>query len=205
MKQSDISINPANTVPRTVFLVLIYSANIFSCMTTSEKTGISKRDEDRFTALRRLDNIFDNFRQEVERALVRPWSSPFDWNFEFPSLFENRAMTEVRTALCDMVDKGDHYELSVEVPGIEKEKVDVKATKHSVEISGEQKEKTEEKAKNYIYNERSYKSFYRKIHIPEEIVPSKIEAKMDKGILSIRMPKKTPTKAEDEGIKVEVK
>ncbi|MEO9295550.1 MAG: Hsp20/alpha crystallin family protein [Nitrososphaera sp.] len=189
----------------TVFLVLIYSKNMFSHMTTSEKTGISKRDEDRFAALRRLDSIFDNFRQEVERALMRPWSSPFDWNFEFPSLFENRAITDTRMALCDMVDKGDHYELSVEVPGIEKEKIDVKATKHSVEITGEQKEKTEEKAKNYVYNERSYRSFNRRVPMPEEIVPSKIEAKMSNGILNIKLPKKTPTKMEEESTKVEVK
>lgn len=180
-------------------------------MTSSEKTDdISKRneskvaEENRFLALRRLDSIFDNFRREVERTLVRPWSSPFDWNFEFPSLFEE-GQTAIRKALCDMVDKGDHYELSVEVPGIEKEKIDVKATKHSIEITGEQKEKTEEKAKNYVYNERSYRSFYRRVPIPEEIVPSKIEAKMNNGILNIKLPKKTPTKVEEESTKVEVK
>jgi HSP20 family protein len=179
-------------------------------MTSSEKTDIAKRNEsravagDRFLTLRRLDSIFDNFRREVERAIAHPWSSPFDWNFEFPSLFEEEEAT-IRKALCDMVDKGDHYELSVEVPGIEKEKVDVKATKHSIEITGEQKEKMEEKAKNYVYNERSYRSFYRRVPIPEEIVPSKIEAKMNNGVLNIKMPKKTPTKVEDESTKVEVK
>jgi HSP20 family protein len=35
---------------------------------------------------------------------------------------------------------GDKYELQLEMPGIDKDKVDVKATKNSVEISGKQTE-----------------------------------------------------------------
>jgi HSP20 family protein len=53
--------------------------------------------------------------------------------------------------------------------------------------SGE--EEGEDKARNYIYNERSYKSFYRSIPIPEEIIPSKITAKMNNGILKVDVPR----------------
>jgi len=59
-----------------------------------------------------------------------------------------------RVPLCDMIDKGDKYEVQVEVPGIEKEKINVQATKNSLEITGEQSEKIEDKGKNYVYNER---------------------------------------------------
>jgi HSP20 family protein len=69
-----------------------------------------------------------------------------------------------------MVDKGDKYELQLEIPGIDKDKVDVKATKNSIQISAERLEKVE-KNKNYVYNERSYRSFHRKIPVPEEILP----------------------------------
>lgn len=57
----------------------------------------------------------------------------------------------------------------------------------------------------YGWQGRSYKSFRRSIAIPEEIVPSKIEAKMNNGVLMIDGPKKTPTKVEDKVKKVEVK
>jgi HSP20 family protein len=53
----------------------------------------------------------------------------------------------IRTPIFDMVDKEDRYELKVEVPGIEKEKLKLKATKDSIEISGEQS-KEEESADN---------------------------------------------------------
>ena len=54
----------------------------------------------------------------------------------------------------------------------------------------------EGRKKNYIYNERSYRSFYRTIPIPEEILSSEVTAKMNNGILRVDLPKKIPTKAE---------
>jgi len=66
------------------------------------------------------------------------------------------------------------------------------ATEDCVEISGEQSEEEhgEDKGRNYIYNERSYNSFYRSIPTLEEIIPSKISAKMQNGILQVEIPKK---------------
>jgi HSP20 family protein len=160
-------------------------------MTKSGK--IAKRED---KPLAYLDDVFENFRKEMESAL-RPWQS----GFRFPSLFDG----ETRMPLCDMADRGDRFELQVEVPGIEKDRINVKATGHSVEISAEKSEKTEEKKKDYIYSERSHRSFYRKVPVPEEIVPSKIDARMNNGILVVKLPKKNPTKSREEATKVEVK
>lgn len=168
-------------------------------MTTSEKSEYDKTKKEEETSLPRRADSFETFLRNIERNIERAfsgqWPSTFDWRF--PSMpFE--ALAGVRTPLCDMVDKGDRYELQVETPGIEKEKIDLKATRHAIEISGEQSEKMEEKGKNYVYNERSYRSFERRIPIPEEIVPSKVNAKMVDGVLTIELPKKVPTKAEEE-------
>jgi HSP20 family protein len=167
---------------------------------------------------RRMDNIFDTFRRDIEDMMM-PWSSSSSslspssfWDWRFPSLptstEDNQDQIMVRMPIFDMVDKEDRYELKVEVPGIEKEKVKVKAAKDSVEISGEQskEEESEDKRKRFVYNERSYNSFYRKIPIPEEIVSSKVRAKMSNGVLHIELPKKNPTKLEEEeGTTVEIK
>jgi HSP20 family protein len=160
-------------------------------MTKSGK--IAKREA---KPLAYLDDVFENFRKEMESAL-RPWQS----GFKFQSLFDG----ETRMPLCDMADRGDRFELQVEVPGIEKDRIDVKATGHSVEISAEKSEKTEEKKKDYIYSERSHRSFYRKVPVPEEIVPSKIDARMNNGMLVVKLPKRNPAKSGKEATKVEVK
>lgn len=160
-------------------------------MTKSTKIVKKRQNE-----LSYLDDIFENFRREVETAL-----RPLQTGFRFPSLFDG----ETRIPLCDMADKGDLFELHLEVPGIEKEKINVKATANSVEIAAEQSEKSEGKRKGYLYSERSHKSFYRRIPVPEEIVSSKIDASMSNGILTIKLPKKNPARATDAATKVEIK
>jgi len=182
---------------------------------TESKSGRTGSDreraiESRSLQTRRMNDIFDTFRRDIEDMMM-PWSSSSLWDWRLPSLStteENNDQSIVRMPIFDMVDKEDRYELKVEVPGIEKEKVKVKATKDSLEISGEQskEEASEDNRRRFLYNERSYNSFYRKIPIPEEIVSSKVKAKMSNGVLHIELPKKNPTKLEEEaGTTVEIK
>ncbi|MFL6495677.1 MAG: Hsp20/alpha crystallin family protein [Nitrososphaera sp.] len=166
-------------------------------------SGERKREEEEkkpMVPARQFDNMFDIFRREMERMMARPWSFPTEW--ELPSMFEARDM---RMAPYELVDRGNRFELQLEVPGIEKENVSVKATKYNVEISGKHSEKEEEKGKKYVYSERLYRSFYRNVSLPEEIIPSKVTAKVTNGILRVDLPKRNPTESESEATRVEVK
>lgn len=169
----------------------------------SSEKDIKKKEEEPIA--RRADTLFDDIRQNIEREMQKifshPWPPAFEMRFPPVPFF---TWPDVRAPLCDVLDRGDRYDLSVEVPGIEKEEIEVKATSHSIQVHGEHSEKKEEKSKDYLQHERSYKSFYRKIPFPEEIVASKIEAKVVNGILNVTIPKKVPTKADGE-TKVEVK
>ena len=169
-------------------------------MSSSSERKREEQERRSIMPTRPSENIFDSFRREMERMMVRPWSFPMEW--EFPSLFEARDM---RMAPYELVDRGDRFELQLEVPGIEKENVSVKATKYSVEISGKHSEKGEEKGKRYVYTERLYRSFYRTVPLPEEIIPSKVSAKVENGILRLDLQKKNPTESESEATRVEVK
>jgi HSP20 family protein len=169
-------------------------------MSSSAERRREEQEKKPMMPARQFDNMFDSFRREMERMMARPWSFPMEW--EFPSLFEARDM---RMATYELVDRGDRLELQLEVPGIEKENVSVKATKYSVEISGKHSEKGEEKGKRYVYSERLQRSFYRYVPLPEEIIPSKITAKVENGILRLDLPKKNPTESESEATRVEVK
>lgn len=144
-----------------------------------------------------FDDIFEGFRKDMEDALFFP-----RWNF-LDRRNELVSDLETRLPLCDMEDLGDKYEVTLETPGIPKDKITVKAGTNYIDLSGENEKKTEEKRKNYLYNERSYSSIRRRISTPEEIDPSKIDAKMENGVLHIQVPKKTPTQNKE--TKVEVK
>ena len=172
----------------------------FNSMSSSSERKREEPERSPIVPSRQFENMFDSFRKEMERMMLRPWSFPMDW--EFPSMFEARDM---RMAPYELVDRGDRFELQLEVPGIKKENVSVKATKYSVEISGKHSEKDEEKGKRYVYSERLYRSFYRNVPLPEEIIPSKVSAKVENGILRLELPKKNPTESESEATRVEVK
>jgi HSP20 family protein len=117
-----------------------------------------------------MDDMFDGFRREIA-AMMSAW--------------QGLNLGNMRIPLCDLADKGDRYQIHVEVPGIDKDKIEVKATGNTVEISG----KSEEKRGGYLYSERSARSFYRRIPVPEEIKPSKVSADMNNGVLTVRLPK----------------
>jgi len=143
------------------------------------------------------NDFFDNFRQNMQNMMEGAWPNcifPAIRTFSPFEMFDK--MTDIRLPLCDVIDKGDRYEVTLEIPGIDKDKLDVKATKNSVTISGKQSDQTKEKGKNYVYSERSYKSFHRQLPFPVEILPSKITAKINNGVLEVTLPKKQPTKVE---------
>ena len=92
----------------------------------------------------RLNDVFDNFRREIEGAM-NPWSSMFDWRFPRETGMLRPYATEEegtlsRAPLVDMVDKGDRYLLRMEIPGIDKDKIQLNAKVDTIEISGEQSE-----------------------------------------------------------------
>ena len=167
--------------------------NELTTETRNRGSSMSRRarslGEERSLRTLRIDNIFDNFRNNIE-SIMDPLSS---WGY-FPS-YSRLQMEQgegVRTPTYDMVDDGDRYKLIVELPGINKDNIRVKAMDDSVEISAEQSQEEDERKKNFVYNQRSYSSFYCRIPVPEEILSSEVTAKADnKGILRVQLPKKT--------------
>ncbi|MHA1268444.1 MAG: Hsp20/alpha crystallin family protein [Candidatus Helarchaeota archaeon] len=94
----------------------------------------------------------------------------------------------------DIKEHEKYYEVIAEVPGLDKEDVNVEIHKDILIIRSEKETKTEKKDEkgNYIYKERNYQSFQRQFRLPENSNPEKIKAKMDKGLLRIEIEKKEP-------------
>jgi HSP20 family protein len=127
-----------------------------------------------------LDRVFDNFRRDFERTLS-----------SFPAM--NLPSISVSSVSCDVLDEGDHYVINAELPGVSKEDVKLNVSDNNVEISAEHKEEKEEKKKNFVRKERRVFSYHRSLPLPEKVVASKAKAKLNNGILSVEIPKITPT------------
>lgn len=123
-----------------------------------------------------MDRIFDDFRSE--------WESLFMPSRSFIS--EAR-----RQPLVDLADTGKEFVVKAELPGLNKEDLNIEVTENGIEISGETsvEQKEEDKSKGYIRRERRYSSFFRAIPLPEDILTDKVDAELRDGILTVKLPK----------------
>jgi HSP20 family protein len=105
----------------------------------------------------------------------------------------------------DVSESQDAIEVTAELPGIDEKDVDITLADDVLTISGEKKTEREEqdKDKNWHVVERSYGSFSREIPLPFDPDATKVEAKFDKGVLRIRLPK--PAEATKKQQKIEIK
>ena len=116
----------------------------------------------------------------------------------FPSLFDfrpeqfMRPFKGMRQPLVDISDKGSEIEIVAELPGIDKNNVDVEVSGNSITIKAQQKSasKQEDAKKGYFRQERSYQSFYRKLPLPAEVIPEKVDAEFRNGLLKVKLKKK---------------
>ena len=99
---------------------------------------------------------------------------------------------DAREPLTDVTDEGNEYVIHAELPGFDKDDVDVELNKDVLRLKAERKTESEDQSKSYLYRERSYASFRRNIFFPEEVDPSKVEGTMDNGILTLTVPKRAP-------------
>jgi HSP20 family protein len=96
--------------------------------------------------------------------------------------------------LINVTEDKDHYRIRAELPGLKAEDLDISATAVSVAIAGERKIPEEGKDANYHRREREAGKFSRMVKLPGEIDPSKVEANLTDGILTVTLPKSEAAK-----------
>lgn len=89
----------------------------------------------------------------------------------------------------DVLENEQAFEIHFAVPGLNKEDFNIELKDNYLTVSGERKFSNEKKDKNYHSIETSYGSFSRSFSLPENVDASKINAKYDKGILELTIPK----------------
>jgi len=95
----------------------------------------------------------------------------------------------------NLAETDDAYEVTVELPGLKPEEVNVEFSDGQLWISGEKKEETEETGKTFHRVERRYGQFRRGIPLSHPIKGEDIEASFKDGVLTIRMLKSEDAKS----------
>ncbi len=89
----------------------------------------------------------------------------------------------------DMYEKEDSFIVRAELPGVNKDDVDISMTGDTLTIKGERKAPADVKAEEYQCCEVCYGSFSRSITLPAAVDANKIEASYGDGILELHLPK----------------
>ena len=141
------------------------------------------------TMLNDMDKLFDDFRTDWESMFLAPRTLHGE---------------PIRQPLVDLVEEEKEFVLRAEVPGIDKEGLNIEVTENGIEITGEStaERKEEDKETGYVRRERHYARFHRSLPFPEKIVPDEVDAELKDGVLTVKAPKAAPPEKKTKKVSV---
>lgn len=135
--------------------------------------------------------LFGNFDRMFDDMMRGFFMSPFERRlFDLPG-FKQQETDVSLTPRAEFTENDQGYELVAELPGIDEKDVEVNLTNDILTIRGKRearREEKDEKRRRYL-SELSYGRFERAFRVPEDVDTGKIEAKFDKGVLTVALPK----------------
>ncbi len=136
---------------------------------------------DDWDPFKEMHAMHDRINQMFGRAYNR-----FQRSDDFGSLFGDHSFSPA----INMEDKGDRYVITVDLPGTEDSRLDVKLDGRTLAISGTvQSESKEEDKGRMLRRERRSGKFHRTVTLPGPVLADKMTTQHKKGVLHIEIPK----------------
>lgn len=126
-----------------------------------------------------MDRLFENF---VGHGLMRPFRG--GW----PAWSEAAAL-EGRLPKVDVIDRDDEVLVRAELPGVQKENLDVSVTDNTVTIKAETKREEKEEKGDFYRHEITRGTFARTVMLPSAVNSEDVRAKFKDGVLELKLPK----------------
>jgi HSP20 family protein len=143
-----------------------------------------------------IDRLFDRFAggfglPALRRMfdIERPWWPESSFSFSVPAV--------------DVTEDDKAYKVTAELPGLEEKNIEVTVMGDMLTLKGEKRYEKDEEGKNRHMSERAYGSFQRSFALPSGVDRDKIAANLEKGVLTITLPK--TAEAREQQKKIEVK
>jgi HSP20 family protein len=134
-----------------------------------------------------------SLRKDFDDAMDRFFSDPV---FSIPKLFSEKSWYPN----VDVSEGKKNIIVKAEIPGVEKEGIDISLDGRLLTIHGEKKHEKEESDEHYHRVESSFGFFKRTIELPAEVDASNVDAKYKNGVLKVKL--KKAKEAETKTIKI---
>jgi HSP20 family protein len=99
----------------------------------------------------------------------------------------------------DLVETDEHLVLRADLPGLDREDIEIEVKDNVLTVAGERKAEHEEKGEGFHRVERAFGRFSRSLDLPHGIAADEVDARFDRGVLEVRIPKpeeRKPTRIE---------
>lgn len=128
----------------------------------------------------------------------------------FNDFFDNEWMVKANATApaINVIETAKNYKVELAAPGMKKEDFNIHINEdNELVISMEKKEekKEENKESRYLRREFSYSKFLQTLILPDNVDKEKIDAKVEDGVLSIELPKRSPEEAKKSSKVIEIK
>ncbi|MGZ4902873.1 MAG: Hsp20/alpha crystallin family protein [Halobacteriota archaeon] len=104
----------------------------------------------------------------------------------------------------DIVDLDGEFKVTIDLPGVAKEDIEVCATRDGIELAAVKTEARAQSKAKYVSKERGCTSYKRVLALSDEVIPDETEASFENGILTLVL-KKRPLELARERVRVEIK
>ncbi|MDD3013957.1 MAG: Hsp20/alpha crystallin family protein [Candidatus Gastranaerophilales bacterium] len=133
--------------------------------------------------VRRPEYAIQDFQEEMNRMIENA--------FDDLGLVESKSGIKManRKPAIELNEIDGKFELKAELPGINKDNIDVEVSEDYITVRAETEEKREEEVKNVHRSEFRYGKFMRTIPLPSEVETDKAKAEFKNGILTVTVPK----------------
>lgn len=134
------------------------------------------------------------FMREPWRAVEELLHDPFAGRGVLERWFGDFSSSRFQPRI-DVVDEGKVLRVTVELPGIQREDLNVTVEDRAFVLRGEKKQDARNEEDGCYRLERAHGSFVRTIPLPENADPDHALAKFDNGVLTLTVPKSEPTRS----------
>jgi HSP20 family protein len=130
----------------------------------------SSTETERWSPLSELEQMSERMRRMLDQTFGGLVAEPSGWS---PPV--------------DIEEQDDAYVVEADLPGVRREDVDIELVGNQLAISGEIKEK--ERTGVLRKHTRRVGRFEYRVSLPNQVDAEKIEAKLNDGVLQVRIPK----------------
>jgi HSP20 family protein len=122
-------------------------------------------------------NLFDHFNRDINRYMGKTRSNA-------------TASQESNWApAVDIREEESRYLLSADIPGVERENIEITLEDGVLILKGERRGETPTNGQDYRRKERMHGTFMRRFSLPETVDTQNISATVKDGVLSVVIPK----------------